>query len=66
MFCILNCEDLLNDFYVFSCQLLMNSYTACHNNQDKCDCNCLLILSSFRADSFIAFFKKYCICKTKA
>jgi hypothetical protein len=58
MFVVLNCEDLLNDFYVFFCHLLMNSYTACHKNQDKCDCNYLLILSSFRVDSFIAFFKK--------
>ena len=52
MFCVVDFEDLLNDFYVFSCQLLMNSYsTACHNNQDKCDCNYLLILSSFRVDN---------------
>ena len=67
MFCVLNCEDLLNDFYVFSCHLLMNSYsTACHNNEDKCDCNYLLISSSFKVDSFTAFFRKCCIRKTKA
>jgi len=44
----------------------MNSYTACLNNQDKFDFDYLLILYSFRVDSFIALCKKYCICKIKA
>lgn len=47
-FCVLNHEDFLSDFYVVSCQLVMNSYTAYHNNQDKRAPKCRLILSSIR------------------